>query len=96
MLFGVAEIIYYLSQFMTLEPGDLINTGTPPAWPSGVKSASLPAARGRRGVCNHRAGTPTKHPLGHHPLDTRGAWLAYSGPVCGVPRLMSRPFMVFR
>ena len=30
MLFGVAEIIHYLSQFMTLEPGDLINTGTPP------------------------------------------------------------------
>jgi 2,4-diketo-3-deoxy-L-fuconate hydrolase len=30
MIFGVAEIIRYLSQFMVLEPGDLINTGTPP------------------------------------------------------------------
>jgi 2-keto-4-pentenoate hydratase/2-oxohepta-3-ene-1,7-dioic acid hydratase in catechol pathway len=29
MLFGVAEIIRYLSQFMVLYPGDLINTGTP-------------------------------------------------------------------
>lgn len=29
MLFGVATIISYLSQFMTLLPGDLIMTGTP-------------------------------------------------------------------
>ncbi len=29
MIFGVAEIIRYLSQFMVLEPGDIINTGTP-------------------------------------------------------------------
>jgi len=30
MVFGVLELIRYLSQFMTLEPGDLISTGTPP------------------------------------------------------------------
>ncbi|HUX72049.1 MAG TPA: fumarylacetoacetate hydrolase family protein [Cellulomonadaceae bacterium] len=30
MLFSPAYIVHYLSQFMTLEPGDLINTGTPP------------------------------------------------------------------
>lgn len=29
MIFGVAEIIHHLSQYMVLEPGDLINTGTP-------------------------------------------------------------------
>jgi 2-keto-4-pentenoate hydratase/2-oxohepta-3-ene-1,7-dioic acid hydratase in catechol pathway len=29
MIFGVAHIIWYLSQFMVLEPGDLVNTGTP-------------------------------------------------------------------
>ncbi|WP_409182519.1 fumarylacetoacetate hydrolase family protein [Amycolatopsis sp. VS8301801F10] len=29
MVFGVAETIHYLSQFMVLRPGDLINTGTP-------------------------------------------------------------------
>ncbi|GAA1446000.1 fumarylacetoacetate hydrolase family protein [Leifsonia poae] len=29
LIFGVAEIVYRLSQFMVLEPGDLINTGTP-------------------------------------------------------------------
>ncbi|HYT26734.1 MAG TPA: fumarylacetoacetate hydrolase family protein, partial [Actinomycetota bacterium] len=26
---GVGHLIWYLSQFMVLEPGDLINTGTP-------------------------------------------------------------------
>lgn len=30
MIFGVATLVRYLSQFMVLEPGDLINTGTPP------------------------------------------------------------------
>ena len=30
MIFPVDEIVRYLSQFMTLEPGDIINTGTPP------------------------------------------------------------------
>jgi 2-keto-4-pentenoate hydratase/2-oxohepta-3-ene-1,7-dioic acid hydratase in catechol pathway len=29
MIFGVAHLVWYLSQFMVLEPGDLINTGTP-------------------------------------------------------------------
>jgi 2,4-diketo-3-deoxy-L-fuconate hydrolase len=30
MIFPVDEIVRYLSQFMTLEPGDIVNTGTPP------------------------------------------------------------------
>jgi 2,4-didehydro-3-deoxy-L-rhamnonate hydrolase len=30
MIFGVGAIIVYLSRFMVLEPGDIINTGTPP------------------------------------------------------------------
>ncbi|RCG32333.1 FAA hydrolase family protein [Sphaerisporangium album] len=29
MIFGVAEVVRYVSQFMVLEPGDVINTGTP-------------------------------------------------------------------
>jgi 2-keto-4-pentenoate hydratase/2-oxohepta-3-ene-1,7-dioic acid hydratase in catechol pathway len=29
MLFGVHHLVWYLSQFMVLHPGDLINTGTP-------------------------------------------------------------------
>ncbi len=30
MIFGVRTIVSYVSQFMTLEPGDVIPTGTPP------------------------------------------------------------------
>ncbi|WP_433464236.1 fumarylacetoacetate hydrolase family protein [Spirillospora sp. CA-128828] len=29
MIFGVDHVIWYLSQFMVLDPGDVINTGTP-------------------------------------------------------------------
>jgi 2,4-didehydro-3-deoxy-L-rhamnonate hydrolase len=29
MVFDVPHLVWYLSQFMVLEPGDLINTGTP-------------------------------------------------------------------
>jgi 2-keto-4-pentenoate hydratase/2-oxohepta-3-ene-1,7-dioic acid hydratase in catechol pathway len=29
MVFGVHYLVWYISQFMVLEPGDLINTGTP-------------------------------------------------------------------
>jgi 2,4-diketo-3-deoxy-L-fuconate hydrolase len=37
MIFSVAEIVSYLSEFMTLEPGDLITTGTPPGVGLGQK-----------------------------------------------------------
>lgn len=35
MIFGVDHVVWYLSQFMVLEPGDLINTGTPAGVGSG-------------------------------------------------------------
>jgi 2,4-didehydro-3-deoxy-L-rhamnonate hydrolase len=37
MVFGVAHLVSYLSRFMTLLPGDLITTGTPPGVGMGVK-----------------------------------------------------------
>ena len=30
MIFGVAALVAYISQYMTLVPGDVITTGTPP------------------------------------------------------------------
>ncbi|MFG2075988.1 fumarylacetoacetate hydrolase family protein [Nonomuraea maritima] len=36
MIFDVAEVVRYLSQFMVLEPGDLINTGTPAGVAMGI------------------------------------------------------------
>ena len=37
MIFGVAHIVSYLSQFMSLEAGDVISTGTPPGVGLGQK-----------------------------------------------------------
>lgn len=37
MVFGVQQLVSYVSRFMTLYPGDLISTGTPPGVGMGVK-----------------------------------------------------------
>jgi 2-keto-4-pentenoate hydratase/2-oxohepta-3-ene-1,7-dioic acid hydratase in catechol pathway len=37
MVFGVAHLVSYISRFMTLYPGDLISTGTPPGVGMGQK-----------------------------------------------------------
>ena len=37
MIFGVAKIVSYVSQFMSLQPGDVITTGTPPGVGMGIK-----------------------------------------------------------
>ncbi len=41
MIFGVAQIVSYLSRFMTLQPGDLITTGTPPGVGMGIKPSPV-------------------------------------------------------
>jgi ureidoglycolate lyase len=37
MVFGVAHLVSYVSQFMSLQPGDIISTGTPPGVGMGIK-----------------------------------------------------------
>jgi ureidoglycolate lyase len=37
MVYGVAHLVSYISQFMSLQPGDIISTGTPPGVGMGVK-----------------------------------------------------------
>lgn len=37
MVFGVRTLVSYISQFMILEPGDVITTGTPPGVGAGMK-----------------------------------------------------------
>ena len=37
MVYGVRYLVSYLSQFMSLEPGDVISTGTPPGVGMGMK-----------------------------------------------------------
>jgi len=41
MIFGVAHLVWYLSQFMVLEPGDVITTGTPPGVGLGQKPTPI-------------------------------------------------------
>lgn len=37
MVYGVAHVVAYLSRFMSLQPGDVISTGTPPGVGMGMK-----------------------------------------------------------
>ena len=37
MIFGAAKLVSYVSQFMTLLPGDIITTGTPPGVGMAIK-----------------------------------------------------------
>jgi 2-keto-4-pentenoate hydratase/2-oxohepta-3-ene-1,7-dioic acid hydratase in catechol pathway len=41
MIFGAAVLVSYLSRFMTLRPGDLITTGTPPGVGLGAKPSPV-------------------------------------------------------
>jgi len=41
MIFGVAHLVSYCSQYMTLLPGDIITTGTPPGVALGMKPAPV-------------------------------------------------------
>ncbi len=43
MIFGVEKLVSYCSQFMTLLPGDVITTGTPPGVGLGMKKNGKPA-----------------------------------------------------
>jgi 2-keto-4-pentenoate hydratase/2-oxohepta-3-ene-1,7-dioic acid hydratase in catechol pathway len=41
MIFSVAQIVSHVSQYMTLLPGDIITTGTPPGVGIGIKPAAV-------------------------------------------------------
>jgi 2-keto-4-pentenoate hydratase/2-oxohepta-3-ene-1,7-dioic acid hydratase in catechol pathway len=45
MVFTVAHLVSYISRYMTLMPGDVISTGTPPGvgWDQRPRSISSPA-----------------------------------------------------
>ncbi len=53
MIFTVAHIVSYLSRFMSLHPGDIISTGTPPGVGMGQKPQVFLAPRRQN---------PTRHP----------------------------------
>lgn len=41
MIFGVRHLVHYISQFMSLQPGDVISTGTPPGVGLGQKPTPI-------------------------------------------------------
>jgi len=51
MVFGVHFLVAYLSEFMTLEPGDIIATGTPPGVGLGMKPTPVYLKEGQRLRC---------------------------------------------
>jgi 2-keto-4-pentenoate hydratase/2-oxohepta-3-ene-1,7-dioic acid hydratase in catechol pathway len=54
MIFNVATILHYVSQFMVLEPGDLVNTGTPPGVAMGMAEPGYLHAGDVMTLGNHR------------------------------------------
>ena len=53
MIFGVARLVSYISRFMSLHPGDIISTGTPPGIGMGQKPEPIylrPGNRVRLGI----------------------------------------------
>jgi 2,4-didehydro-3-deoxy-L-rhamnonate hydrolase len=62
MIFPVAELIAYVSAFMTLEPGDLIATGTPAGVGMGMKPPQYLKAGDRIRLGSTRLGIQT-HPV---------------------------------
>ncbi|MBD9627068.1 fumarylacetoacetate hydrolase family protein [Ensifer sp. ENS06] len=48
MVYGVAYLVSYISRFMTLEPGDIIATGTPPGVGLGIRPRPIFLKAGQR------------------------------------------------
>ena len=57
MVFDPVTIVQYLSQFFVLEPGDVINTGTPPGVGMGMQPPTFLAAGDVMELGIHSLGT---------------------------------------
>jgi 2,4-didehydro-3-deoxy-L-rhamnonate hydrolase len=65
MIFSPAFIVHYLSQFLALEPGDLINTGTPPGVGMGMTPQVFLHGGETMTLGITRLGTQTQHVIGN-------------------------------
>ena len=57
MVFDVATLVSYISQFMSLQPGDVISTGTPPEVGMGQKPHPVYLTAGINGLGEQRQRT---------------------------------------
>lgn len=64
MIFSPTFIVHYLSQFLALEPGDLINTGTPPGVGMGQKPQTFLHGGEVITLGITRLGSQTQHVIG--------------------------------
>jgi len=65
MIFSPAFIVHYLSQFLALEPGDLINTGTPPGVGMGHSPQMFLHGGETMTLGITRLGAQTQHVIAH-------------------------------
>ncbi len=61
MVFGVAQLVSYISRYMTLEPGDLIATGTPAGVGMGRQRFLQPGDTMRLGIAGLGEQSTTVH-----------------------------------
>jgi len=61
MVFGVAQLVSYVSRYMTLEPGDLIATGTPAGVGMGRQRFLKPGDTMRLGIAGLGEQSTTVH-----------------------------------
>ncbi len=64
MVFGVRTLVSYISQFMVLEPGDVITTGTPPGVGAGMKPPRFLKAGDTMTLGIEGLGQQTQHVVG--------------------------------
>ena len=95
MIFGVDHLVWYLSQFMVLHPGDIINTGTPAGVAMGSAAQPLPAGRRRRRRRDRRSRPAAPaHRAGLMPGPERATLAGYAHRGCnatGAEHLLRRP-----
>jgi 2,4-diketo-3-deoxy-L-fuconate hydrolase len=65
MIFSPTFIVHYLSQFLALEPGDLINTGTPPGVGMGHSPQIYLSGGETMTLGITRLGTQSQHVISH-------------------------------
>lgn len=65
MIFSPTFIVHYLSQFLALEPGDLINTGTPPGVGMGLSPQVFLSGGETMTLSITRLGTQTQRVIGN-------------------------------
>ena len=71
MVYGVSHLVSYLSRFMTLHPGDIISTGTPPGVgmgfdPPGILRGGMKFASAYRGSANNLSNARMKRSAARH------------------------------